>query len=174
MKEHNIDAMKYRKHTHLAGVDVSIIASEKGNCILTIKDAYYSKGVDVSGNKTDGYFLEFVEDVMDMVVNSSNRKQISQNLVLEKGLSLVDSRNIGNWIGYKIELYHDETIRMMGKIVGGIRVKGFKALPNLELNTPNFDAVKKALQGGNYTIEQVKTKYNVTDAVAKLLNDGSK
>ena len=174
MKEHNIDAMKYRKHTHLAGVDVSIIASEKGNCVLTIKDAYYSKGVDVSGNKTDGYFLEFAEDVMDMVVNSSNRKQISQNLVLEKGLSLVDSRNIGNWIGYKIELYHDETIRMMGKIVGGIRVKGFKALPNLELNTPNFDAVKKALQGGNYTIEQVKTKYNVTDAVAKLLNDGSK
>jgi hypothetical protein len=172
MKEHGIDAMKYRKHTHLAGVDVSIIASEKGKCVLTIKDAYYSKGVDVSGNKTDGYFLEFVEDVMDMVVNSSNRKQISQNLVLEKGLSLVDSRNIGNWIGYKIELYHDETIRMMGKIVGGIRVRGFKALPNLEPNTPNFDAVKKALQGGNYTIEQVKTKYNVTDAVAKLLNDG--
>lgn len=172
MKEHNIDAMKYRKHTHLAGVDVSIIASEKGKCLLTIKDAYYSKGVDVSGNRTDGYFLEFVEDVMDMVVNSSNRKQISQNLVLEKGLSLVESRNIGNWIGYKIELYHDETIRMMGKIVGGIRVKGFKALPNLEPNTPNFDAVKKALQGGNYTIEQVKTKYNVTDAVAKLLNDG--
>jgi len=172
MKEHGIDAMKYRKHTHLAGVDVSIIASEKGKCVLTIKDAYYSKGVDVSGNRTDGYFLEFVEDVMDMVVNSSNRKQISQNLVLEKGLSLVDSRNIGNWIGYKIELYHDETIRMMGKIVGGIRVKGFKALPNLEPNTPNFDAVKKALQGGNYTIEQVKTKYNVTDAVAKLLNDG--
>lgn len=172
MKEHGIDAMKYRKHTHLAGVDVSIIASEKGKCVLTIKDAYYSKGVDVSGNRTDGYFLEFVEDVMDMVVNSSNRKQISQNLVLEKGLSLIDSRNIGNWIGYKIELYHDETIRMMGKIVGGIRVKGFKALPNLEPNTPNFDAVKKALQGGNYTIEQVKSKYNVTDAVAKLLNDG--
>ena len=86
MKEHNIDAMKYRKHTHLAGVDVSIIASEKGKCLLTIKDAYYSKGVDVSGNRTDGYFLEFAEDVMDMVVNSSNRKQISQNLVLEKGL----------------------------------------------------------------------------------------
>jgi hypothetical protein len=169
MKEHGIDAMKYRKHTHLAGVDVSIIASEKGKCVLTIKDAYYSKGVDVSGNKTDGYFLEFAEDVMDMVVNSSNRKQISQNLVLEKGLSLVDSRNIGNWIGYKIELYHDEKIRMMGKVVGGIRVKGFKVLPELQPNTPNFDAVKKALQGGNYTIDQVKTKYNVSVEVQKLL-----
>jgi hypothetical protein len=169
MKEHGIDAMKYRKHSHISGIDVAIITAEKGKCVLTIKDAYYSKGVDVSGNRTDGYFLEFEEDVMDMVVNSSNRKQISQNLVLEKGLSLTDSRNIGNWIGYKIELYHDETIRMMGKIVGGIRVKGYKVLPELQPNTPNFDAVKKALQGGNYTIEQVKTKYNVSEAVQKLL-----
>ena len=79
MKEHNIDAMKYRKHTHLAGVDVSIITAEKGKCVLTIKDAYYSRGVDVSGNKTDGYFLEFEEDVTDMVVNSSNRKIIANN-----------------------------------------------------------------------------------------------
>jgi hypothetical protein len=97
---------------------------------------------------------------------------IANNLVLEKGLSLLDSRNIGNWIGTKVELQFDDTIRMMGKVVGGIRVKGYKWLPDLEVNTPNFDAVKKALQGGNYTIEQVKTKYNVTDAVAKLLENG--
>ena len=168
MKEHNIDAMKYRKHSHLAGVDVSIIASEKGKCVLTIKDAYYSKGVDVSGNKTDGYFLEFVEDVMDMVVNSSNRKQISQNLVLEKGLSLIDSRNIGNWIGYKIELYHDETIRMMGKIVGGIRVKGFKALPELVIGSENFKAVKDAITKG-YTLDHVRSKYNLSKECEALL-----
>jgi hypothetical protein len=172
MKEHNIDCMKHRKHTHLAGVDVSIITGETGSCILTIKDAYFSRGVDVSGNKTDGYFLEFVEDVMPMVVNSSNRKQISQNLVLESGLSLIESRNIGNWIGRKIELYHDETIKMMGKVVGGIRVKGYKWLPDLELNTPNFDAVKKALDSKQYTIEQVKTKYNVSTEVQKLLENG--
>jgi hypothetical protein len=172
MKEHNIDCMKHRKHTHLAGVDIAIITAEKGKCVLTIKDAYFTRGIDVSGNKTDGYFLEFEEDVMPMVVNSSNRKMIANNLVLEKGLSLTDSRNIGNWIGTKIELYHDETIRMMGKVVGGIRVKGFKLLPELQPNTPNFDAVKKALQGGNYTIEQVRSKYKVTDAVAKLLSDG--
>jgi len=172
MKEHNIDCMKHRKHTHLAGVDIAIITAEKGKCLLTIKDAYFTRGIDVSGNKTDGYFLEFEEDVMPMVVNSSNRKMIANNLVLEKGLSLTDSRNIGNWIGTKIELYHDETIRMMGKVVGGIRVKGFKVLPELQPNTPNFDAVKKALQGGNYTIEQVKTKYNVSVEVQNLLENG--
>ena len=35
--------------------------AEKGECILTIKDAFFNRNVDVSGNKTDGYFLEFVE-----------------------------------------------------------------------------------------------------------------
>jgi hypothetical protein len=169
MKEHGIDAMKYRKHTHLAGVDVAIITAEKGKCILTIKDAYYSKGVDVSGNKTDGYFLEFEEDVMDMVVNSSNRKQISQNLVLEKGLSLLESRNIGNWIGTKIELYFDENIRMMGKVVGGIRVKGYKPLPDLIIDSDNFNAVKDAVTNKGYTLDQVRSKYNLSKECEELL-----
>jgi len=169
MKEHNIDCMKHRKHTHLAGVDVAIITAEKGKCVLTIKDAYFTRGIDVSGNKTDGYFLEFEEDVMDMVVNSSNRKQISQNLVLEKGLSLTDSRNIGNWIGTKIELYHDETIRMMGKVVGGIRVKGFKVLPELIIDSENFKAVKDAVTNKGYTLDQVRSKYNLSKECEALL-----
>jgi hypothetical protein len=62
-KETNIDCMKYRKSTHLAGVDVEMMIAEKGKCILTIKEAYYNTGVDVSGNKTDGYFIEFTENV---------------------------------------------------------------------------------------------------------------
>ena len=80
MKEHGIDSMKYRKSTHIAGVDVEAIVDDKGQCILTIKDAFYQKNVDVSGNKTDGYFLEFEEDIKPMVVNSTNRKAIA-NLV---------------------------------------------------------------------------------------------
>ncbi len=172
MKEHNIDAMKYRKHSHISGVDVEMITAEKGNCILTIKDAYYSKGVDVSGNKTDGYFLEFEEDVMDMVCNSTNRKRIANNLMIEKKITPLESRNIGNWIGLKINLKFDPNIKMMGKVTGGIVVDSIKLLPSLESGTPNFDAVKKALQGGNYTIEQVKTKYNVSEAVQKLLENG--
>ena len=80
--ERNIDAMKYRKSTHLAGVDVEMIIAEKGDCILTIKDSYYNTNVDVSGNNTDGYFLEFEENVKPMVVNSINRKTISNSHVI--------------------------------------------------------------------------------------------
>lgn len=130
--ERNIDAMKYRKSTHLAGVDVEMIIAEKGQCILTIKDAYYDTNVDVSGNKTDGYFLEFEENVKPMVVNSINRKTISNIIKMNKGCTAVESRNIGNWIGQTIELIFDSTIRMMGKNTGGIRVKPTSPIPNID------------------------------------------
>ena len=85
MKQENIDCMKYRKSTHIAGIDVETIINEKGKCVLTIKEAYYNTGVDVSGNKTDGYFLEFTEDVKPMVANSINRKTIASIVKIQKG-----------------------------------------------------------------------------------------
>jgi hypothetical protein len=168
MKEHNIDAMKYRKHTHISSVDVEMIIAEKGSCIVTIKDAYYSKGVDVSGNRTDGYFLEFEEDVMDMVCNSTNRKRISNNLMIEKKISAVESRNIGNWIGLKISLKCDPNIKMMGKIVGGIVVDSIKILPELVIGSENFKAVKDAITKG-YTLDHVRSKYNLSKECEALL-----
>jgi hypothetical protein len=138
-KETNIDCMKYRKSTHLAGIDVETIIAEKGSCILTIKEAYYSKGVDVSGNKTDGYFIEFIEGVKPMLVNSVNRKTISSIIKTSKQCTSTESRNIANWIGTTIELYFDESIKMMGQVVGGIRVKPISPTPKIsDLNALNI------------------------------------
>jgi len=131
MKEKNIDCMKYRKSTHLAGIDVETIISEKGKCVLTIKDAYYDKNVDVSGNNTDGYFLEFVEGVKPMVVNSTNRKVISKIIKIKSKCTSSESRNIGNWVGLKIELIFDENVKMMGKITGGIKVSPISPIPEI-------------------------------------------
>ena len=122
MKELNVDCMKYRKSTHLAGVDVDIIIAEKGKCVLTIKESYYSTGIDVSGNKTDGYFIEFIEDVKPMVINSTNRKIVALIVKIKNKCSSTESRNIANWKGLSIELVFDESIKMMGKKTGGIRV----------------------------------------------------
>ena len=131
MKENNTDCMKYRKSTHLAGVDVDMISAEKGKCILTIKDAYYNTGVDVSGNRTDGYFLEFMEAVKPMVVNSTNRKVIASIIKIKNKCSGAASRNIGNWKGLKLELIFDENVKMMGKLTGGIRVSPISPIPDV-------------------------------------------
>jgi hypothetical protein len=131
MKETGIDSMKYRKSTHLAGVDVEMIIAEKGNCILKIKEAYYSRGVNVSGTKTDGYFVEFEEDVKPMMLNSGNRKTIGANVRLLTDCTGTESRNIDNWVGVTIQLYFDETVMMMGKKTGGIRVSKTNPIPNV-------------------------------------------
>ncbi|HJS00521.1 MAG TPA: hypothetical protein VJ780_06270 [Flavobacterium sp.] len=123
MKETDIDSMKYRKSTHLAGIDVEAIVEEKGNCILTIKQAYYERGVDVSGNKTDGYFIEFEEPVKAMVANSGNRKIINDIVKEKLGCTSAESRMLPNWKGIQIDLWFDPTRKMMGKVTGGIGVK---------------------------------------------------
>lgn len=122
-KEYGIDCMMYRKSTHLAGVDVEMIQLEKGTCILTIKEAYYQTDVNVSGKKVDAYIIEFIEPVKNMVVNSTNRKIITELVKNNTKLSMPEARNIGNWKGLKIELYFDPTVKMKGEEVGGIKVK---------------------------------------------------
>ena len=175
MKDNNIDCMKYRKSTHLAGVDVETIVDDKGSCILTIKEAYYNTGVDVSGNRTDGYFVEFAEPVKPMVVNSVNRKTIANIVKNNKGISSVESRNIGNWIGTTIELIFDDSVKMMGKITGGIRIKpnspipdisdknalsilnGSKTLADLSVNWGKISAKEQALPSVFALKEKLKT-----------------
>jgi len=123
MKETDIDSMKYRKSTHLAGIDVEAIVEARGSCVLTIKEAYYDRNVDVSGNKTDGYFIEFEENVKDMVANSGNRKIINEIVKEKLGCTSAESRKLPNWKGAKVDLWFDPTVKMMGKVTGGIKVK---------------------------------------------------
>jgi len=161
MKEHNVDCMKYRTSTHLASVDVDTIIAEKGKCILTIKDAYYSKteiingkkvGENVNGKVVDGYFIHFKEDVKPMMVNSGNRKTISTIVQSVKGLNPTESRLVSNWIGVKIELLYDSEIWFGKEKTGGIVVKNIPVV--IEKKTLNETQFAKALQSiadGNYT-----------------------
>lgn len=152
--EKGIDCMKYRKSTHLAGVDVETMIDDKGKCLLTIKDAYYNTNVDVSGNKTDGYFLEFTEGVKPMVVNSVNRKTIANIVKQTKGISSVESRNIGNWLGLQIELTFDASVKMMGKVTGGIRINPVSPIPNVS----DSNAIK--LLNESKTILELQTNWS--------------
>tara|TARA_R110002126_G_scaffold143260_2_gene289417 strand:- start:2138 stop:2674 length:537 start_codon:yes stop_codon:yes gene_type:complete len=154
MKETGIDCMKYRKSTHLAGVDVEMIIADKGKCVLTIKESYYDTGVDVSGNRTDGYFLEFVEGVKPMVVNSTNRKVISQIVKIKNKCTGSESRNIGNWKGLTIQLVFDESVKMMGKLTGGIRISPISPIPTLS------DVNAKAILSGSNSLLDLQANWS--------------
>jgi hypothetical protein len=164
MKEYNVDCQKYRKSTHLAGIDVETIVAEMGKCILTIKDAYYARGVDVSGNKTDGYFIDFEEDVKSMVINSINRKTIAAVVKLQQSLTSAESRNIGNWIGVQIELSFDESVKMLGKQVGGIRVKPTQLIKQKQpINQERFTKALEAIKSGKFDKDKLIADYILTE-----------
>ena len=154
MKETGIDCMKYRKSTHLAGVDVEMIIADKGKCVLTIKESYYDTGVDVSGNRTDGYFLEFVEGVKPMVVNSTNRKIIASIVKIKNKCTGSESRNIGNWKGLTIQLVFDESVKMMGKLTGGIRVSPISPIPTVS------DVNAKAILSGSNSLLDLQANWS--------------
>jgi hypothetical protein len=172
MKEHNVDSMKYRKSTHLASVDVDAIIAEKGKCILTIKDAYYSKteiingkkvGENVNGKFVDGYFIHFVEDVKPMMVNSGNRKEINKLTKQIKQCTDAESRLLPNWIGLQIELLYDPTVKFGDEVTGGFKVA--KTIVTREKKTLNETQFAKALQSiadNNYTREELEENFVLT------------
>lgn len=151
--ETGIDSMKYRKSTHLAGVDVEMIIAEKGKCVLTIKQAFYDKGIDVSGTKMDGYVLNFVEDIKPMMVNATNRKTIGNIVKTLKNMSNTESRNIGNWEGLQIELVFDPNVKMMGQIVGGIKVSPISPIPDIS------DTKALKIINSSKSLEELKTNW---------------
>lgn len=118
-----------------------------------------------NGDKKEEAMVIYLKGHKPMIVNSTNAKAISKAL---------NSPFIEDWIGKEITLYVAK-IKAFGEFVDALRVKtitAIKQLPQLEINTPNFEAVLKALKSGNFTIEQVKSKYQVNELVQKALEDG--
>lgn len=168
--ETNIDCMKHRKSSHLAKVDVEAIIAEKGICELTIDLAYYETGVMVNGRATDGYFLRFKEPIKEMIANSGNRQKIADILKIEKKITMVEARNIGNWAGLKISLLADDNVKMKGEKVGGIVVdKNYRPTkvekPTLVINSEAFDKAKLAVEAGTFDLAKLKTYYTITEEV---------
>jgi hypothetical protein len=118
-----------------------------------------------NGDKKEEAMVIYLKGHKPMIVNSTNAKNISKAL---------NSPYIEDWVGKDITLYVAK-IRAFGENVDALRVKtvtSVKQLPALEINTPNFEAVKTALSSGKFTIEQVKSKYQVSESVQKLLQNG--
>jgi len=168
-KEVNIDCRKYRKSTHLASADLDAMVTDgRTSLIFTIKEAWYDTKVDVSGEKTDGYFCSFVEDIKDMVLNSTNRKTIA-GFARKKGFSEVECWNIGNWGGIRIEFFVLRDIKAFGKVQDGIRIS---PIPPAEKVKPTFTEAnfEKAHKAGA-TIEKVKEVYSISADMEILYSD---
>lgn len=163
------DWRQYRKSTHLASADLDAMESEGKKLIFTIKEVKYETNVNVSGTKMDGIFCYFMENIKPLKLNSTNNK-ILAGFAKKNGLIGKECHVIENWKGMQIELYVDRNVKMMGAITDGVRIKPLqpitnKVLPNF--TEANFEAAKKA----NATIDQIKTKYNLTKEIEQLYGE---
>lgn len=161
------DWRKYRKSTHLASADLDAMETDNVPLIFTIKAVKYETGVDVSGTKMDGIFCHFIEPIKPLKLNSTNNK-ILAGFAKKNGLIGKECHVIENWSGMKIELFVDRNVKMMGAITDGVRIKPLQPIEKVkpDFTEANFEAAKKA----NATIEQIKSKYNVSKEIEELWN----
>ncbi len=146
---------KVYKSDHLGIADLEDYIEEGKKLIFTIKEVKQQLGVSVAGKKIDANIAYFVEPIKPMVLNATNAKQIK---------AFTGSSFVEDWKNVLIELYCDESVKMKGEVVGGIRIKPIQ--PTLvkvknAFTKANFEAAKKA----DATIEMIEKSYTITEEV---------
>jgi len=124
---------------------------------VTVKDVKREmvKGQEGTEEHTIVYFVEAYKP---MIMNATNSKMLT---------NLSGSPYVEKWIGTSFKLVVVK-IKAFGEFMDALRIKSekiTKVLPELVLNSPNFDKVKEAIQSGKFTIEQVESKYKISQEV---------
>lgn len=126
---------------------------------LTIKDAKSEMTKDLKENSIKN-IVYFEENYKPMIVNSGNSKVIK---------NICGSPYLEDWTGTRITLYVKE-VKAFGELHDALRIREkTKELPILNEKHPKFLDVRKAVIGGNFTIDQVRTKYQVSKEIENLI-----
>jgi hypothetical protein len=122
--------------------------------IVTIKDVKREMITGADGKKEECTIVYFNE-CKPMILNATNSKSITK---------LFETPYIEQWVGNSFKLYVTK-IKAFGEMVEALRIRSEKVVkvkPSLELNTPNFEACKKAYQADASALDKIKLKYNVS------------
>lgn len=129
--------------------------------IVTIKDVKREMITGSDGKKEECTVCYFVENYKPMILNVTNQKMITK---------LAETPYIEQWQGKTFKLVVVK-VKAFGENVDALRIKSEKVVkPKLELNTPNFEACKKAYQADKTQLDKIKAKYDVSTEVEAQLN----
>ena len=140
------------------------LAPEYRDIILTIQSVRQDVEVrDQNGKKSSCIVAYFQEDVKPMILNVTNCKVITK---------LSKSEFIENWTGLKVQVFVAK-IKVAGEMLDALRIRPQHPrleLPVLEINSEAWVNAVNYLASGQFTIEQVQKKYQLTtDSKAELL-----
>jgi hypothetical protein len=105
---------KVFKSDHLGVADLEEFM-ECGNNDMVFSIAYVRQeiGASVAGKKINANIAYFKEDIKPLVLNATNSKVMR---------GLTGSSFIEDWKDTRIRLYIDKDAKLMGEVVGGVRV----------------------------------------------------
>ncbi len=131
--------------------------------IVTVKDVKREmvKGQEGTEEHTIVYFTD---NYKPMIMNATNSKMLTK---------LAESPYVEKWIGTSFKLVVVK-IKAFGEFMDALRIKSekvVKLLPELVLDSPNFVKVKEAIKSGKFTIEQVESKYKLSNEVKEAINE---
>ena len=154
MEKHHF--RKVFKSDHLGIADLEDLIEDKKPLIFTIKQVKQQLSTLVAGKKIDANIAYFVEPIKPMVLNATNSKQIK----LFTGSSFVE-----DWNNVLVELYIDDTVKMKGDVVGGVRIRQIQPRKKEKplFTSANFEAAKTA----NATKEQIQSRYELSEQTYK-------
>ncbi len=159
---------KVFKSDHLGVADLEEMIEEgRVNLIFTIKEVKQEVGVTVAGRKGDHNIAYFKENIKPLVLNATNSKRVRS---FNNGSVWVE-----DWSDTLIELYCDYEVKMKGEKVGGVRIKTKQpttSKPKKQpINNVRLKTAITSINSGEYTIEKLKAKFDLTEDQEIELNN---
>ena len=150
------------KSDHLGCADLEDFIEEKKPLIFTIKEVKQEIGATVAGKKGNFNIAYFNEKIKPLVLNSINSKVVKS--------FVNNSPFVEDWVNIPVELFIDNSVKMKGEIVGGVRIRLLKQqFPTLGLGSNAYkNAVAHIIKGGS--IEDIEKRFTISQEVKKQIN----
>lgn len=154
---------KVFKSDHLGRADIEDFQEEGRELIFTIAYVKQEIGAKVAGKKIDANIAYFAEHgIKPLVLNATNSGTMRK---------LTNSCFVENWQNVLVQLYVDESAKLKGEIVGGVRISPKaprRAKQQILPNTTAWNNAKAAyVRDGNFNA--VLKRADITPDNQKLM-----
>ncbi len=159
---------KVFKSDHLGVADLEDFLEQGSELIFTVAHVNQEMGAKVAGKKIDANIAYFNESIKPLVLNATNSKVMKE---------LTGSSFVEDWRGVTLQLYIDRDAKLMGAIVGGVRISPRRVRVDKPVITPasekmwvnakiaygrdkNFDRVLKRADISKEHQDQIIAEFN--------------
>ena len=151
------------KSDHLAKEDLIGLQSP---IIMHIEHCEWFNQRKISGTKKQNCIVAFFSDksLKPWVINQTNCKMISKE---------VGSQYVEDWSNFNMEFYVDHNVKMMGEVVGGIKIRPCEKFEEMLPTHRDWSLAIDKVRGG-FSKKNIEQYYTITDENYNMLLAQSK